>query len=158
MKVHCNSEVCELVEFYLINKLTPLVGTKDVELYWNDDSAVIYQANSPKMNKTKKEITALFKSERLSIIINKNVIETDILDVSFNLEIDIFFLIESQKTPLYISILSQTIYHPLPNNCHQWLTDVCNVYESNKAKSLYSVFKKQFSYVQYEIRSACWKH
>ena len=94
------------------------------------------------MNKTKKEITALFKSERLSIIINKNVIETDILDVSFNLEIDIFFLIESQKTPLYISIPNQTIHHPLLNNCHQRLTDVCNMYESNKAKSLYSVFKK----------------
>ena len=52
------------------------------------------------MSKTKKETTALFKSERLSTIINKNVIETDILDVSFNLEIDSFFLIEGQKTPL----------------------------------------------------------
>ena len=43
------------------------------------------------MNKTKKEITALFKSEGLSITIDKNLIETDILDVLFNLEINIFF-------------------------------------------------------------------
>ena len=43
------------------------------------------------MSKTKKEITALSKSEGLSITIDKNLIETAILDVSFNLEINIFF-------------------------------------------------------------------
>ena len=39
------------------------------------------------MDRIRKDIIALFKSEGLSITIDTNLIETDFLDVSFNLEI-----------------------------------------------------------------------
>ena len=45
------AEVCELVRFYLLGKLTPLIGTKNVGLYRDDGLAVIHQANGPKMDR-----------------------------------------------------------------------------------------------------------
>ena len=84
------TEVCELVGFYLLRKLTRVIGTKNVRFYWDDSLAVIHQASGPKMNRIKKEIIALYKSERLSITTDPNLIETDFLDVSLNLEMENF--------------------------------------------------------------------
>ena len=85
------AEVCELIKLYLLGKLASLIGTKNVGLYRDDGLAVIHQANGPKMDRKRKDIIALFKSERLSITIDTSLIETDFLDVSFNLEMDNFF-------------------------------------------------------------------
>ena len=112
-------EVYELVGLYLLGKLAPLIGTKNVGLYRDDGLAVIHHANGPKMDRIRKDIIALFKSEGLSITIDTNMIETDFLDVSFNLEMDNFFLIRTQATPLSTSILSRTIHLPSSNNSHR---------------------------------------
>ena len=85
------AEVCELIKLYLLGKLAPLIGTKSVGLYRNDGLAVIHQANGPKMDRIRKDIIALLKSEGLSITIDASLIETDFLGVSFNLEMDNFF-------------------------------------------------------------------
>ena len=113
------AEVCELLELYLLGKLAPLIGTKNVGLYRDDGLAVIHQTNGPKMDRIRKDIIALFKSEGLSITIDTNLIESDFLDVSFSLEMDKFFLIGSQATLLSPSILGQTIHLLSSNNCHQ---------------------------------------
>ena len=42
------------------------------------------------MDSIREDIIVLFKSEGLSITINTNLIETDLLDVSFNLEVEKF--------------------------------------------------------------------
>ena len=73
------AEVCELVGLYLLSKLT--VGVRNVGLYRDDGLAVIHKANGLKMEKIRKDIIALFKSEGLSITIDTNLIETDFLDV-----------------------------------------------------------------------------
>ena len=91
MESYDGAEVCGLVELYLLDKLAPLIGTKNIGLYRDDGLAVIHQANGLKMDRIRKNIIALFKSEGLSITINTNLIETDFLDVSFNLEMDKFF-------------------------------------------------------------------
>ena len=51
MGSYSGAEVCELVRFYLLGKLTPLIGTKNVGLYRDDGLAVIHQANGPKMDR-----------------------------------------------------------------------------------------------------------
>ena len=75
------AEVCELVGIYLLGKLAPLIGSKNVGFYRHNGLAVIHQANGPKIDRIRKDIIALFKSEGLSITIDTNLIETDILDV-----------------------------------------------------------------------------
>ena len=44
--------------------------------------AVIHQVNGPKMDRIRRDIITLFKSEGLSITIDTNLKETDFLDVS----------------------------------------------------------------------------
>ena len=65
------AEDSELVGLYLLNKLAPLIGTNNVRLYRDDGLAVIHQANGPKMGRIRKDSIALFKSEGLSITIDK---------------------------------------------------------------------------------------
>ena len=58
-------------------------------MFYRDDSlAIIRKANGPKMEKIKKLTIALFKSERIFVTIDINLIERDFLDVSFNLEME----------------------------------------------------------------------
>ena len=47
--------------------------------------------NSPKLDRIRRDIIALFKEEGLSIIIETNFIETDSLDVTFNLATKKYF-------------------------------------------------------------------
>ena len=54
---------------------------KNVGLYRNDGLAVIHQANKPKMDRIRKDIIALFKSEGLSITVDTNLIETNFLEI-----------------------------------------------------------------------------
>ena len=94
------------------------------------------------MDTIRKDIIALFKSEGLSITIDTNLIETDFLDVSFNLEMDKFFPYRKpSNTPLYIhsesnhppSIIKQL--SSMTNKCISNLS--CNEHEFNKAEPLY---------------------
>ena len=99
-----------------LDKIASLIGTKNVRL--DRDDGLIHQANGPKSNMKRKDIIALFKSKGLSITIDTNLIETDFLDVSFKLEMEIFFLMGSPATPFPTFILSQTIHFSSSNNCH----------------------------------------
>ena len=133
-------EVCELVGLYLLGKLAPLIGTKNVGIYRDDGLAVINQANGPKMEENK--IIALFKSEELSTTIDTNLIETEFFDDSFNLEMEIFFSYRKpSNTPLYIhSELSHlpSIIKQVPSMINKRISNLpCNEHEFNKAKPLY---------------------
>ena len=76
------AEVCELVGLYLLNKIKPLLDSNNVGLYRDDGLAIVHKANGPKVDRLRKDIISLFKDEGLSITIDTNLIETDILDVS----------------------------------------------------------------------------
>ena len=135
-------EVCELVGLYLLGKLEPLIGTKNVGLNRDGSLAVIHQGNGPKMDRIRKYIIALFKSEGLSITVDTTLIETDFLDVSFNPEVEIFFSYRKpSNNPLYIH---SELYHlpsiikQLPSMINKRISNVpCNEHEFNKAKPLY---------------------
>ena len=79
------AEVCEFVRLYLLNTIKPLLGSSNVGLYRDDGLAIVHKANGPKVDGLKKDIISLFKDEGLSITIDTNLIETEFLDVSFNL-------------------------------------------------------------------------
>ena len=136
------AEVCELVGLYLLGKLAPLIGTKNVGLYRDDGLAVIHQANGPNMDRIRKDIIALFKSEGLSITTDTNLIETDFLDVSFDLGMDKFFPYRKPRNiPLYIHSESNhppSIIKQLPSMINKRISNLsCNEHDFNKAKPLY---------------------
>ena len=57
----------------MLDKHAPLIGTKNVGLSRDDGLAVIHQANGPKMDRIRKNIFALFKSEGLYITIDTKI-------------------------------------------------------------------------------------
>ena len=63
------AEICELGGLYLLDKLSRLIGRENVGLYKYDRLAAINSSSGPVLDKTRKNIVALFKIERLSIII-----------------------------------------------------------------------------------------
>ena len=77
------AEICELVGLYLLDKLSSLIGRKNVGLYRDDGLAAINSSSGPVLDKMRKNIIALFKNEGLSITIETNLFEMDFLDVAF---------------------------------------------------------------------------
>ena len=103
--------MCELVELYLLNKIKPFLGSNNAGLYRDDGLAIVHKANGPKVDRLRKDMISLFKDEGLSIAIDTNLIETDFLDVSFNLNTGKYFPFKKpNNTPLYIH--SKSNYPP----------------------------------------------
>ena len=79
------------------------MGSSNVGLYRDDRLAIVHKTNGPKVDRLRKAIISLFKDEGLSITIDTNLIETDFLDVSFNLDTGKYFPFKkSNNKPLYI--------------------------------------------------------
>ena len=101
------AEICKLVGLALLNQLSTVIDKSSVGLYRDDGLAAINNANGPKLDRIRKDIIALFKEEGLSITIETNLIETDFLDVTFNLATNKYFLFrKANNTPLYINAFS----------------------------------------------------
>ena len=98
------AEICELVGLYLLDKLSSLIGRKNVGLYRDDGLAAINSSSGPVLDKMRKNIIALFKNEGLSITIETNLFQTDFLDVTFKLPTGKFFPFRKPNNqPLYIN-------------------------------------------------------
>ena len=84
------AEVCELVGLYMLDKLTGANGPfkKDEIGIYRDDGLAAIQGSGTRVNSLSKEVTALFKKEKLRITVDVNITTTDYLDVMFNLKTD----------------------------------------------------------------------
>ena len=110
MGFYDGAEICELVWLYLLNRLRTVINRSSVGLYRDDGFAAMNNANGSKLDKVRKDIIALFKEEGLSIAFETNLIETDFLDVTFNLATKKYFPFrKANNTPLYINAFSN---HP----------------------------------------------
>ena len=85
------AEICELVDLYLLDKLSKILDTADEGLYKYHGLAGVNSSNGPLMDKLRKKIITLFKEENSSITIDANLDETDFLDVTFNLKTGKYF-------------------------------------------------------------------
>ena len=99
------------------NQLSVVIDKNSVGLYKDDGLAAINNANGPKLDRIRKDIIALFKEEELSITIKTNLIETDFLDVTFNLATKNAFLFERLRAHHYISTPFLTTHLQSSNNC-----------------------------------------
>ena len=159
------TEVCELVGLYLLDKLSELLGKDNVGLYRDDGLAAVKSTSGPVLDKMRKNIITLFKNEGLGITIDTNLIETDFLDVTFNLTSGKFFPYRKPNNiPLYINVKSNhppSIIKDLPKMINKRLSDLsCNKEEFDKAKPLYekslheSGYKISMSYAQTEVKNS----
>ena len=159
------AEVCELVGLYLLDKLSKLLGKDNVGLYRDDGLAAVKSTSGPVLDKMRKNIITLFKNEGLGITIDTNLIETDFLDVTFNLTTCKFFPYRKPNNiPLYINVKSNhppSIIKDLPKMVNKRLSDLsCNKEEFDKAKPLYekslheSGYKISMSYAQTEVKNS----
>ena len=85
MGAYDGAEVCELVENYLLYKLSKLYEKKDIGFYRDDGLAVFKNKSGPELEKIKKSIQAIFRENELKITIQCNLKIVDYLDVTFNL-------------------------------------------------------------------------
>ena len=136
------AEICEIVGLYLLDKLSVLLHKEDVGLYRDDGLAVVDNANGPKLDKLRKKIITIFKAEGLSITIETNLIETDFLDVTFNLHTNKYFPYRKPNNdPLYINIYSNhpsTTKKELPKMINKRLLELsCDKDAFDKAKGIY---------------------
>ena len=79
------ADVCELVLLYLLSKIFVVIDSDNIGLYRDDGVAVINNAKDPKFERLRKKHNRYIQNGGLSITIETNLIETDILDLKFNL-------------------------------------------------------------------------
>ena len=64
------AEVCELVGLYLLSKLDPLIGSSgSTGLYRDDGLAANKACSARRLDKLRKDINELFKSEGLAVTV-----------------------------------------------------------------------------------------
>ena len=127
------------------------MGSSNVGLYRDDGLAIVRKANGSKVDKLRKDIISLFKAEGLSITIHTNLIETDFLDVSFNLNTGKYFPFKKpNSTLIYIHSKSNhppSIIKQLPSMTNKCISSLsCDKTEFNKAKIKYETALKNSGY------------
>ena len=113
---------------------------------------MINNANGPKLDRIRKDITALIKKEGFSITIEINLIEKDFLDVAFNLATEKYFPFrKANNTLLYINTFSNhppTIIKPLPKVITLRISDLpCKKENFNRVKYVYEIALKDSGHV-----------
>ena len=148
----------------MLQKLSPLLGIKNFGLYRDDGLAAVNTSSGPVLDRMRKNIISRFKEESLSITIEINLVETDFLDVTFNLDTGKYFPFRKpNNNPTYIHAKSNhcfSIIKDLPNMVNKRLSDLpCNEEEFNKANALYenalkdSGFNTSTKYAKDEAKS-----
>ena len=145
------TEMCELARLYLLNKIKPLVGTSNIELYRDDGLPVVHKANGSKLDRLRKDIISLFMGVRLSITIDTNATRTNFLDISFNLNTEKYFPFRKpNNTPLYIHSKSNhpsSIIKQFPSMTDKRILNLsCEDTEFHKAKITYETAFKNSGY------------
>ena len=101
------------------------------------------------LTRMSKDTISIFKNEGLSITIETNLIETDFLDVTFNLLTGKYFPLGNvSNKPLYINTKSnQPSIKELSKMIDKRLPELsCNQEEFNKAKPLYEEALSESNY------------
>ena len=145
------AEVCELVGLYILNSLSKLIGKETTCLYRDDGIMHLDKLPPQKVEKLKKNLHKLFKSENLKITIEANLRKTNFLDVTLCLDTQTYcpYRKPNSKT-LYVHTQSNHPYTTttqLPNNINKRLCTLSsNETEFNKHIESYQTALKRAGY------------
>ena len=136
------TDVCELVSLYLLSKISVHIDLDNVGLY-RDDRLAINDTNGPKLDRIRKNIIATFKSEEQSITIETTIVETDFLNVTFNLSTGKYYPYNKLNLSPYIPAKSNhppSIIKQLPKMVIKRISDLsCDESAFNNAKGTYEL-------------------
>ena len=90
------AELCELVGLYFLDLFTKKFGKQNIGLYRDDSFSWFENMSERDLYKITKKILKIFKSTGLSITVECNLIVTDFLDVTFDLNLLLTIRIENQ--------------------------------------------------------------
>ena len=133
------AKIWKIEGIYLLRKLSTLLGNKN---FRDDGLATVNSNNDPVLDRLRKNIISVFKNEGLSIPIETNLIETNFLDVTFNLQTGKYFPFRKvNNKSLYVNANANhlhTIIKELPKRISKGLSELTRDQEEfNKAKPLY---------------------
>ena len=156
------AEICELVGLFILNKLLNIIPAKDLGLYRDDGLTVLRNKSGPKMERTRKNIIKAFQEIELNITAETNLIQTDFLDVTFNINSNKFFsYCKPNDHPLYINNQSNpppSIRKQLPDMINDRITKLSHNQDSfNQASLLYVEALKNSGYkdsMKYSIQQS----
>ena len=81
------AEMCELVGLYMLYHISPVIGDKiNIGLYRYDGLAILEATSGPETDRIRKKIKKLFNDHNLHITTELGLIQSDFLDVTFNLK------------------------------------------------------------------------
>ena len=145
-------EACELVGLYMLYHLSSVIGDKmNIGLYRDDGLAILEATSGPETDRIRKEIEKLFKDHHLHITTELGLIQTDFLDVTFNLKSGKYWPYRKPNDqPLYINAGSNhppMIKKQLPSMLSKRLSELsCNREEFEKAATPYNTAIKTSGY------------
>ena len=114
-----------------------------IGLYRDNGLAAINNADGPNLDRIRKDVIALFKEEGLSIIIETNLNERHLLDITFSLQQRNIFLFERLTNINAFSKHPSTIIKQSPKMISKRISDLsCNKEEFGKVKSVYQTSPK----------------
>ena len=153
MGCYDGAEICELVGLFILNELCAKYGKKNIGLYRDDGLAVFRNTPGPQADRTRKDITRLFKNHGLNITIQTNLKIVNYLDVTFNLTNETYYPYRKPNDqPLYINTKSNhppNIIKQLPDAINRRISDIsCNEAEWNKAIPIYEDALKSSGYAE----------
>ena len=94
------TELYELVGFYLLNVLKSMFRRKNIGLYGEDSLSSFENKSEPELEKIRKKIYKIFKDNGLNITTETNLHITEYLDVTFNLKTGKYYPYRKQNNNL----------------------------------------------------------
>ena len=124
---------------------------KEIGLDCDDGLAMVRNASGPIVDKIKQKIIKIFQQHNLKITTEANLIQTDFLDVTFNLDTGKYWPYRKpENQPLYINTKSNhppLIKQQLPNMIASRISqNSSDIKEFQKAKPIYEDALKKSDY------------
>ena len=123
--------------------MTNIINKEDVGLYCDDGLGIFRNISRPEIVRKKKAIIKVFKKCGLSIVVDTNLKAVDFLDVTFDLDRDIYKPYQKPNdSPIYINKKSN---HP-PNILKQLAKSIAKcISETSSSEEIFNISIKIYS-------------
>ena len=145
------AEVCELVGLFMLDKIKNTLNAPNLGLYRDDGLAVFENCDGHTNDQFRKKLIQIFKEHNLKITIFCNLKKVDFLDLSLDLNSNIYKPFNKPNNPTrYINVLSNhppNIIKQLPKSIEQRInSNSCNKEVFENASHYYNNILKASGY------------